>query len=74
MKLVSVPEGVLVDLIWNAELMAAGTHMDDVVEKQTAILKSYMPEEAFYPFGMPDRSGHEATVINIFTRKTRGKP
>jgi hypothetical protein len=73
MKLVSVPQGVLVDLIWNAELMAVGTYMDDIIEKQTAALKSHMPEGAFYPWGMPDRS-QKATVIDISTRKTRDKP
>ena len=39
MKLVSVPEAVLRDLIWNAELMAIGMR-HDAVEKQTATLRS----------------------------------
>ena len=68
MKLVSVPEGVLVDLIWNAELLAIGTN-NDAVERQAAILKSYMPEEAFYPHGVPEPMNN-GTVIDLFTGKT----
>jgi hypothetical protein len=72
MKLVSVPEAVLRDLIWNAELMAIGMH-HDYVEKQAATLRSYMSEEAFWPHGMPDVESKGA-VINLFTRKTLPRP
>lgn len=72
MKLVSVPESVLRDLIWNAELLSLGMR-NDAVEEQTATLRSYMSEEAFYPNGMPDVES-KGTVINLFTRKTLRKP
>ncbi len=71
MKLVSVPEDVLRDLIWNAELLAIGMR-NDAVEKQTATLRSYMSEEAFWPHGMPDVES-KGTVVNLFTRKTLPK-
>ena len=39
MKLVSAPEAVLVDLIWNAELLSLGMN-NDAVERQSANLRS----------------------------------
>ena len=71
MTLVSVPEAVLRDLIWNAELMAIGMR-HDAVEEQTATLRSHMPEEAFWPNGMPDVES-KGTVVNLFTRKALPK-
>jgi hypothetical protein len=67
MKLVSAPESILRDLIWNAELMAIGMR-HDAVEKQSATLRSYISEEAFWPNGMPDAESKE-TVVNLFTHK-----
>ncbi len=65
MKLVSVPEAVLVNLIRNAELLSLGMH-NDAVERQTATLRSYMSAEAF---DLPEFEG-QGTVIDLFTRKT----
>ena len=69
MKLVTVPEAVLRDLIWNAELLAAGGR-NDAVEQQTAVLRTYMSEAVFWPHGMP-KSGANCKVVDLFTRKTR---
>ncbi|NKC16685.1 MAG: hypothetical protein GKR94_32175 [Gammaproteobacteria bacterium] len=50
MKRVPVAASVLVDLIWNAELLSVGM-ANDAVEWQTAILRGDIPKEAFYPHG-----------------------
>ena len=68
MKLVRVPEATLRDLIWNAELLAARME-NDAVERQTAILRSYMSEAVFWPHGMP-KSRANGKVIDLFTGKT----
>ena len=67
MKLVSVPESVLADLICKAELLAIGMRADAVV-RQAEILRSYMSEEAFYPNGVPALED-KCTVIGLFNRK-----
>lgn len=69
MRLVSVPESVLVDLIWNAELLSAGMS-NDAVERQTTILRSYIREEAFYPHSR-GRSRSAGKVIDLSTGKPR---
>ncbi len=68
MRLVRVPEATLRDLIWNAELLAARME-NDAVERQTAILRSYMSEAVFWPHGIP-KSGTNGKVIDLFTGKT----
>ncbi len=68
MKLVTVPEATLRDLIWNAELLSARM-ANDAVERQTAILRSYMSEAVFWPHGMP-KSGTNGKVIDLFTKRT----
>ena len=68
MKLVSVPESVLVDLIWNTELYSVGV-CEDYVDELTATLREYMPEEAFYPHRFTEQE-EKATVVELFTCKT----
>ena len=67
MKLVTVPEATLRDLIWNAELLSANME-NDAVERQAAVLRSYMSEDAFYPHGTK-RTERSCEVIDLFTRK-----
>jgi hypothetical protein len=42
MKLVSAPEEVLINLIWNTELLSLGMN-NDAVERQSAILRTNQP-------------------------------
>jgi len=67
MKLISVPQAVLRDLIWNAELITAGMN-NDAVDRQTAILRSYLPDEVFYPHGNPNPKVN-GEVTGLFTGK-----